>query len=655
MTEEQRQYFLKKYTTKITFDTLEQDLNNIKNEDEEEEEEKNYIKYNKTKIDEIINKYGFATNFNYLDKNHINPIIKDQKNCSCCWSDSATTALAYGYQKILNKEIDLSPQYAVSCYIKDCNVGNTILDAQLDLIVNGTVTEECFPFSSGNKSIPACIDKCKNNETMIKYKAKNAYLTRDYYSEDTFYDIVALIMDQLHKFGPVVSGIELYQDFIHLGLDRYNCPKTIYRYDGVSLDAGGHALTIVGYGLKDDIYYWIAQNSWSDSFCDNGFIKIEFGQIGIEQVSFVEPYLPNNESIPKEISLSFKSIDALCELDVKVENSLKDVNNSFIINFEKESSDINNNEEFKFICGKIKIVDKEEEIKCYFEERIPQKLATYKFKQIESLGTENKFIDNGSFQGLIFNYYSKDSIFPFLYNSQIFFVSEEGSQIVFKYDHYENDNIINQIYSDINNNKNFRNCYIYDFKDDKFIYCKINSDELDYFEYNNNANDKPVVFLSYCGKISSKTIVYRLNKTESPVFRIKRAYMDDIDKISRETEIKVVVNIEGSITQFNKTQEFIIFGHIIHSIKTQIIYLCNTNISKNTNNEHEFICKPNLHSGNFEFDSIYLEPLIIPLQTKIPYEIILSDTIKVQKPTEESFGKYLNISQGIIFLIFLLI
>ena len=411
MTEEQRQYFLKKYTTKISYNNLEQDLNNLKNE-EEEEDEYFYIKYNKTKIDEIIQQYGFDKNFNFLEKNNIEPKVKDQKSCSCCWSHSATTALSYRYKKMLNISVNLSPQYAVSCYIKDCSVGNTILDAQLDLIVNGTVTEECFPFNSGDdKRIPNCPDKCVNNETyMIKYKAKNAYMTRDYYSEKNYYDIVALIMDQLNNYGPVVSGITLYQDFKNLVFHKAKCTELIYRYDGISNDTGGHALTIIGYGLKDDRYYWIAQNSWGDSFCDKGFIKIEFGQIGIEQVSFVEPYLPNDQSPKTQIKLKFESMDALCQLNIKVESPLHDVSNGFLINSEKENSDINNNEKFNFICGKIKIIDKEE-IKCYFEERIPQKLGTYKFKQIKSLGTENEFIDSDSFDGKTFNFYSIDEIF----------------------------------------------------------------------------------------------------------------------------------------------------------------------------------------------------------------------------------------------------
>ena len=31
---------------------------------------------------------------------------------------------------------------------------------------NGTVTESCMPYSSGNKIVEECITKCKNNEEM---------------------------------------------------------------------------------------------------------------------------------------------------------------------------------------------------------------------------------------------------------------------------------------------------------------------------------------------------------------------------------------------------------------------------------------------------------------------------------------------------------
>ena len=65
-----------------------------------------------------------------------------------------------------------------------------------------------------------------------------------------------------------------------------NCSE-IYKYDGHSNYTGGHAVVIVGYGYENSKYYWLIQNSWGTNFCGDGFLKVEFGEIGIEKVVFL--------------------------------------------------------------------------------------------------------------------------------------------------------------------------------------------------------------------------------------------------------------------------------------------------------------------------------------------------------------------------------
>ena len=61
----------------------------------------------------------------------------------------------------------------------------------MNLVKNGTVTEGCLPYSSGEGTIvDKCPSSCKDGSQFIKYYAKNAYMTENYYSEDTFYEIV---------------------------------------------------------------------------------------------------------------------------------------------------------------------------------------------------------------------------------------------------------------------------------------------------------------------------------------------------------------------------------------------------------------------------------------------------------------------------------
>ena len=104
LTEEERNYFLQKLTYKISEENFLKDkdiLNklNINYLKEDNNESLSAINYDKTIIDEIIKKYNFPQNFNFLKENNIDPIVKNQQGCGCCWSHSSTTALSYRYKK----------------------------------------------------------------------------------------------------------------------------------------------------------------------------------------------------------------------------------------------------------------------------------------------------------------------------------------------------------------------------------------------------------------------------------------------------------------------------------------------------------------------------------------------------------------------------
>ena len=649
-TEEQRHYFLEKLTKKITLEDLVKDLDPLKNEGNLNDD--TGIKYNKTKIDEIIEKYNFSQSFNFTQKYNIKPIIKDQQSCGCCWAHSSTTALAYRYKKAYNITVNLSPQDALSCYWTDCD-GNTILDTQLNLIVNGTLTEGCLPFSSGDGSITAeCPSNCSDGSEFIKYKAKNAYMTRDYYSEENFYDIVALIMDQLENYGPVISDIDCYQDFHDLiYASSSECKNYIYRYDGESKFIGGHAVTIIGYGLENDTYYWLVQNSWSNYFCDNGFVKVEFGQIGMERVSFVEAYLPNDTIInPEEVNLAFESTDIDCTLNILNLNQSLNWTDGFEVDF----VNINNTKGkppdlFKYICGKTKTIGNNISITCFFEELKDPEMGIYQFKEIKSLGTQNNFTDNGTFAGKQFNFYSYDGLIPFFGDYQVFYISENGSKIIFKFLAAKNENLTSQIYPNNRTENNLKNCKLFIFSGSPMISCEIDTDEFEYFDYPNNVSDTPIIFNSLCGLFSSATFVYRLNKSESPVFRIKRAYMTDSEKINPYTNITIVAGVEGSVSGFKETQQFAIFGNIFHNKKSEILFICNLTQAEKVGIEHEIKCNPYINEGNHDFKEISLEPYTVPIDFDYPYEVILKDNLKVSKGKSE----YLKIS--VIYILSLLI
>ena len=290
MTVEKREDLMSKYTKKI--DILNYNaylplkpLNSLYINEE--------ITYDPNKIKQIIKENGFPESFNFINEYKPTVNIKDQKSCGSCWAFATTTALAYRYKK-LGIDVDLSPQSLLSCFVRDCDAGGHILDALFYVVKGGLTTETCIPYSSGNGySIESCPTKCRGDEDFKKYYAKNSYATYIEYDSDNYYDVVTLIMDQLVNYGPVASGIDCYEDFEDM-MQNSRCKYNIYKYDRKSDYLGGHAVVIVGYGYENSKYYWIIQNSWGKNFCDNGFAKVEFAEISIENVAFSEPYIIDN-------------------------------------------------------------------------------------------------------------------------------------------------------------------------------------------------------------------------------------------------------------------------------------------------------------------------------------------------------------------------
>ena len=414
LSDQKRQNLLNKLTKKISFDNLDE-FKNMRF-DFESTSQKNGIDYDPARIQKIIEENDFPQEYNFLEDTNATVHVKDQQSCGCCWSHAATTALAYRYHKI-GIEVDLSPQDALSCYLRDCERGNYPIDPEMNLVKNGTVTEGCLPFSSGDgRVVDECPTSCKDGSEYKKYYAENAYTTTDYYSQETFYDIVTLIMDQLITNGPLVTSIQVYWDFVELNNNPQKCHDEVYTYDGTSQNLGGHALAIVGYGFLDDKYYWLIQNSWGEEACDQGFVKIEFGQVSVEKVSFATPYLPGEVITPTELSITFDSMDELCNMMVTTTSGLDKWENTLEVTFQ-HSKGI---KDFNYQCGVNTLPGGNYKLNCYYElMNYYTYKGTYEFKASQSLGTENKFNLDNSFDGKTFNFWGID--FFRIYKSFLYF------------------------------------------------------------------------------------------------------------------------------------------------------------------------------------------------------------------------------------------
>ena len=672
MTSEERQELLNKLTRKVSLENL-GDFKNIEN-DFISNSFKDTIDYDPAQIENIMNYYGFPENYNFLEETNATIHVKDQQNCGCCWSHAATSALAYRYH-LKGIEVNLSPQDGLSCYIKDCDYGNYLIDPQLNLIKNGTLTEECFPFSAGDGNVEECPTSCKDQSEFKRYFAQNAYFTQDYYSKDTFYQIVPLIMDELIENGPVVSAISVYEDFTKWHQDKEKCHNDVYSYDEKSSYLGGHAVVIVGYGFLNDKFYWLIQNSWGENTCDQGFVKVEFGQIGVESVAFSEPYSRTEGTIPVEIPVKLESLDEYCYIKASTTSDYKNWKNTLDLSFKNDKKGNN----FNFQCGTNSFLEEGTKINCYTEiNNYFTYRGIYKFQEGQSLGTENTF-NLDKLSGKSFTFYGYDDIGQIIpYDaSKYYYISEEGSQILLGYESETIDEGLPPIYANVLSQKPLSDCQKLKYNGSEyeyFVYCNIKKDEVAYFENLNKQSDNPMFYLFLCGgAFTTETIAYQLDKTKYPIFRIKSLVIPEKKTISSQDKLIINVNVEGSVTNFQKESQFIIFSNLEKGNENTTLWIvCKTGIPSEAGINYNLTCEINLEKGKTEsYDNIYLLPYYIPYYTNYPYEVIIKKEIKGKnnydpepdpepkpepepEPDPKSSSRFYQVPLGFILLILLL-
>lgn len=581
--------------------------------------------YDSSRIKSILDKNNFPQNYNFFESTNVTKVIKNQGSCGSCWTIASSTALSYRFNK-QGYNLDLSPQNSLSCLNKSCQEGATAIEAIFNLVKNGTVTEQCFPYSSGNGNVKEdCPTKCKDDSEYVKYYGKNGFSTLYDLTNDNYYDIVEIIINQLINYGPVVSSIFSYRDLQAL-YGNNDCSNIIYSHKDDGSEKSAHAVVIVGYGYDQSKYYWLIQNSWGEDFCDNGLVKIEFGQVGVERTTFIEPYIPGNNATLEEVNINF-TIDKSCKLHFNGGDSVK---NSFEV-FAKNSD---NEDTLYYQCGTTSVNNGNENI-CILDENYQdfynKQKGNYYLNNIQSLGNENKFNLENS---LKFYYYGVDLIQPFFKVNM--YVSENGSKFMFRYfSGVDDKRFVTKIYPHVNSTNYLKNCnrvllkpnllnYTY------IVYCEISSDELKYFEDSKNNNESYLSYDVLCGdREIIESIVFRLDKNKYPVFRIKKFVMPNSDTIQNNVNFKLIANIEGSISNFEgESHSFIALFDLENNKQNQTYFaICEIGKPLKVMDNYEILCRFGT-MGDISYNNLYLLPYYYPRDNIAPYEIIIENKIK---------------------------
>lgn len=211
------------------------------------------------------------------------------------------------------REIELAKSAELGCQ------GETLIGAWQYLFRFGVAEESCVPyiggyhegadlrsFNNADPNLPACSDVfgdsydiCPTNGKPVVYHRASHY----YYvpgaptnidtaeeilpgvtgNETTIAELYGKAKDtkeeegteynirkEIYHWGPVSSGFTLHDDFM-----AWDGKTGVYKWDGTSIEQGGHAIVIVGWGTTEDgIKYWQVKNSWGPEWGDGGYFKI---------------------------------------------------------------------------------------------------------------------------------------------------------------------------------------------------------------------------------------------------------------------------------------------------------------------------------------------------------------------------------------------
>ena len=184
--------------------------------------------------------------------------IYNQGSCGSCYAISAATAFSMRFciKNKISKIIDFSPQNLVNC-LSGCE--GEFPDVVWEYMnTNGITTDKCLSY------------KQTSNECTLNCDSKNDKFIKYYAGEANFLEDEISIKKEIMENGPVTSMMYIYSDY-------YDYKSGIYDHKEEDTPLSFHSITLIGWGVENNIKYWIIQDSYGTSRGENGYMRIKIG------------------------------------------------------------------------------------------------------------------------------------------------------------------------------------------------------------------------------------------------------------------------------------------------------------------------------------------------------------------------------------------
>ena len=188
-----------------------------------------------------------------------------RQECGCCYAYGAIKAMSHRFCRATHKQVVLSSQYVVACDIADNGcVGGCERSVFYFMEQHGLTTRECHPFQNIEKYDHQFCEKCSNPDVEFK-------LYRSVYGSTTHYVTIEGIKKALYLYGPMSASIATDQAFAQYHGGIYTSSHKGY------IEAGNHAVELIGWGEEDGVPYWIILNQYGTFWGENGTMRIKMG------------------------------------------------------------------------------------------------------------------------------------------------------------------------------------------------------------------------------------------------------------------------------------------------------------------------------------------------------------------------------------------